>query len=330
MSTLSLVCSDGSPSEGRISSAFFLRWKRRLVLPGIALLLATSVSPLLAKGDAVGGTGRIQPLGGVIAVNGQHGQQVERVDVEVGQKVRKGAVLVTLADRSNREREQSLAAARLGAFEQQAIQQRRLAELDIEFAGLTLLTAKANLLQIENLDEQTVSRKERREREYALAQSETTVKQATARRDELRHKLDSELRNLASSLEKARQFFAASQLIAPRDATVVEVNVSPGVALGGSPAVLLADTSRMYVVADFFEGDLPKLVPGQRVRVSNNALGAPLNGVLEKIGRIVDSTNRLVKVWVKLDMPTPADRYIGMQVDVRVELPSAIPAPAPR
>ena len=252
------------------------------------------------------------------------------MDVEVGQKVRKGAVLFTLADRINREREQSLAAARLGAFEQQAIQQRRLAELEMESAGLTLMTAKANLLQIENLNEQTVSLKERREREYALAQSETTLKQATARRDELRHRIDSELRNLASALDRARQYFAASQLTAPRDATVVEVNVSPGITLGGLPAVLLADTSRMYVVADFFEGDLPKLAPGQRVRVSNNALGAPLHGAIERMGRIVDSSNRLVKVWVKLDTPTPADRYIGMQVDVRVELQSAMTTPAAR
>jgi multidrug resistance efflux pump len=296
----------------------------------MAVLLATLVSPLLAKEAAVGGTGRIQPLGGLIAVNGQYGQQVERVDVEAGQKVRKGAVLFTLADRTQREREQSWAAARLSAFEQQAIQQRRLAELEMESAGLTVLTAKANILQIQNLTEQTVSLKERREREHALAHSETMLKQATVRRDELRHRLDSEITNLASALERARQYFAASALIAPRDATVVEVNVSPGMALGGLPAVLLADTSRMYVVADFFEGDLPKLVPGQRVRVSNNALGAPLHGAIERIGRIVDSTNRLVKVWVKLDMPTPADRYIGMQVDVRVELQSANKVPASR
>ena len=45
------------------------------------------------------------------------------------------------------------------------------------------------------------------------------------------------------------------------------------------------------------------------------------------IGRVIDPVNRLAKVWVKLDKPAPADRYIGMQVDVKVDSPrSASPA----
>jgi multidrug efflux pump subunit AcrA (membrane-fusion protein) len=62
------------------------------------------------------------------------------------------------------------------------------------------------------------------------------------------------------------------------------------------------------------------------VQVSNSALGAPLSGEVERIGRTVDPVNRLAKVWVKLDNPTPADRYIGMQVDVRIDGNAVRPA----
>ena len=78
----------------------------------------------------------------------------------------------------------------------------------------------------------------------------------------------------------------------------------------------------MYVVTDFFEGDLAKLASGQRVTVTNAALGQPLQGRLERIGRQVDPVNRLTKAWVALDQPSPADRFIGMQVDVKVDTES--------
>jgi HlyD family secretion protein len=109
------------------------------------------------------------------------------------------------------------------------------------------------------------------------------------------------------------------QLVAPVDATVLEVNVQAGASAGGGPAITLADTSRMFVVADIFEGDLPKLAPGQRATMTNAALGQPLQGRIDRIGRVVDPINRLAKVWVLLDQASPADRFIGMQVDLKVD-----------
>jgi hypothetical protein len=48
---------------------------------------------------------------------------------------------------------------------------------------------------------------------------------------------------------------------------------------------------------------------------------------MDRIGRVVDPVNRLVKAWVKLDQPKPAEMYIGMQVDLRIEGPAAKPSP---
>ncbi len=301
------------------------RWFAPLVL-----LLAMAIPAISAFAETarmgVGGTGRIQPAGGVIALSGPHGHLVDRVVVKEGQHVRKGALLLVLGERPSRLLERDLAAERLRDLERQSASRKKIAELDVEAARQSLQLAKEELANIAQLDERTYSPRDRRQREHAVTAADTGLRQAMARQVEGVQALESERRSLRLNLGLASAQLDATQLLAPLDATVIEVNASSGMTLGGGPAVTLADTSAMYVVADFFEGDLPRLVPGQRVQVSNSALGAPLYGVLDRIGRVVDPVNRLAKVWVKLDKPSPADRYIGMQVDVRVDGNAARPA----
>jgi HlyD family secretion protein len=301
----------------------------RWFLP-VILLLALAFPAISAFADTakvgVGGTGRIQPAGGVIALSGPQGHWVERVAVKEGQRVRKGNLLLVLGDRPLRILERDLAAEKLRNLEQQSVLKKKVAELEVEAAQLSLQQAKDELSNIARLDDRTIAPRDRHQREYGVAAADTALRQATARLEEVTQGLESERRTLRVSLDLAKQQLEAAQVLAPVDATVIEVNARSGMTLGGGPAVTLADTSSMYVVADFFEGDLSKLVPGQRVQVSNSALGAPLSGEVERIGRTVDPVNRLAKVWVKLDNPTPADRYIGMQVDVRIDGNAVRPA----
>jgi multidrug efflux pump subunit AcrA (membrane-fusion protein) len=314
--------------EGRPLRSDALVYSGLLVTLVFGFALASIGSPAqAAEGDKnIGGTGRIQPAGGVITLTGPHGHQVEQVLVQIGQRVRKGDVLLVLSDRNARVLERDLAEEKLRSLEQQSLAQRKVAELDVEAAQQMLSQAKESLAQIQGLDERTFSQKDKRDREYAVQSAQTSLRQANARLEEVKQRLDGDRKVLRRNLDLARVQLAATQVLAPRDATVIEVNVHPGATLGGA-AVILADTSTMYVQGDFFEGDLPKLAPGQRVKVSNNALGAPLYGVMDRIGRVVDPVNRLVKAWVKLDQPKPAEMYIGMQVDLRIEGPAAKPSP---
>jgi HlyD family secretion protein len=271
-----------------------------------------------AAGAAIGGTGRIQPAGGVIVVAAPPGRSVEQVLVKEGERVKKGALLLTLADQSVRTLERDLAAERVRNAERQAVERRKAAELEMQTAKLTHAQASADVAAIRDLDERTFPARERRTRENALAQAKVSLEAAAVKLEDAKKSADAELRMARTQLKLAEASLAATRITAPADASVLEVHVQPG-SSGGGPAITLADTSRMYVVADFFEGDLPKLATGQRVKVANSALGATLEGAIERIGRIIDPVNRLAKVWVKLDKPAPADRYIGMQVDVKVE-----------
>ena len=308
------------PQGARSSANAYARSTVVLAALGIAVHAAPSPAYAAAPAatpQAIGGTGRIQPAGGVLVVAAPAGRAVGEVLVRDGDRVKKGALLLTLADQSVRALERDLAAERLRNAERQAVERRKSAELDRETAKLAHQQASADAAAVAQLDERTFPAREKRQRDNAAAQSKVALEAATVKLDEARKSAEAELRMARTQLKLAEAALAATRVTAPVDATVLEVHVQPG-ASGGGPAVTLADTSRMYVVADFFEGDLPKLAAGQRVKVANNALGAALDGAIERIGRVIDPVNRLAKVWVRLDRPEPADRFIGMQVDVKV------------
>jgi multidrug efflux pump subunit AcrA (membrane-fusion protein) len=283
-----------------------------------------------SPGTGIGGTGRIQPSGGVIAVSGPPGRFVERVAVREGERVRKGALLLVSSDEGARALERDVAAERLRNAERQSVERRKIAELEVELARVALALAQSEASALTALDERTVPGRERQQRAHAVNHAQVALQLANARHEEVRKSSEAELRIATMNLKLAESALAATRVFAPVDATVLEVHVQSGSSAGGT-AIVLANTSNMYVVGDFFEGDLPRLSPGQRVKVSNAALGQTLDGAIERVGRVVDPVNRLAKVWVKLDRPSPADRFIGMQVDLKVDAERvATTKPAPR
>jgi HlyD family secretion protein len=291
---------------------------RRLVAAGLAALGIAAHAQ--NEPAAVGGTGRIQPAGGVLLLAGPPAQSVERVAVREGDTVKKGALLLTLSEEPVRAAERELALERLRGLEAQSAERRKMAELEVQAAELALAQAADEAASLAGLDERTVPARERKQRERDVAQAQIALALARAKSQEARRTAETEIAAARVSLKLAEAALAATRVVAPIEATVIEVHVQPGAKAGPGPALTLADTSRMYVVADFFEADLPRLAVGQRARVSNAALGAPLGAAVERIGRVIDPVNRLGRVWLRLDKPSPADRFIGMQVDARVEV----------
>lgn len=287
----------------------------------IVLLMCVALlgAPLEALAQKVGGTGRLQPLGGLIQIAGPGGRQVDRVLVKEGDRVKKGAVLFTLADLEARTIEQGLAAGKAKAADEQAATRLRLAELELEAARLRQKHAAAEVEALSGLDEKLSAARERRQRAQALAAAEADVRVATARLEDVRKTTDAERRNARRGLELAQAQVAQTSVSSPIEGTVLEVSIRPGMTLNGATAVALGDISAMQVVGDFFEGDLPKIRPGLKVRATSAALGAPLTGTVERVGRVIEPVNRLAKVVIRLDSASPADRFIGMQVDLAIE-----------
>lgn len=266
----------------------------------------------------VGALGRIQPQGGIVALAPpQAGLTIDRVLVREGDAVRKGDVLVTFAERSLREMETSVAAERVRTLDESLASRVRLAELERDSSQQNLAAARADLQAVEALDPLTVAPRERRLRAQQVASAESALRVAEARLAEVRRTVEPERRSARQQLEVARAQLVRSQLVAPMDGTVIEVPARAGTVASGA-LVSVADLSVIQVVADVFEGDLARIAVGAKARVSNGAIGQ-IGGSVERIGRQVDAGSRLAKVTLRLDQPAPADRYLGMQVDVSID-----------
>lgn len=96
---------------------------------------------------------------------------------------------------------------------------------------------------------------------------------------------------------------------APVDGVIVAQNVTnasaAGVSLSGSAtAFTIADLSRVWVVCDVYENDIPKLQLGQEAMIRINAYpDRPLTGRVSDIGPILDPSLRTAKVRIEVSNP---------------------------
>jgi HlyD family secretion protein len=99
------------------------------------------------------------------------------------------------------------------------------------------------------------------------------------------------------NLEVAMAELAAAQarldlavVSSPMSAQVLDIHTRPGERIGPDGILELAQTDRMYAVAEVYETDIAKIKPGQRATVSLAALEEPLTGQVEdtelRVGRL--------------------------------------------
>jgi cobalt-zinc-cadmium efflux system membrane fusion protein len=103
---------------------------------------------------------------------------------------------------------------------------------------------------------------------------------------------------------------------APISGVIVAQNVTDaaaaGVSLSGSAtAFTIADLSRVWVVCDVYENDIPKLQLGQEAKIRISAYpDRPLSGRVSDIGPILDPSLRTAKV--RIEVANPGFLKLGM------------------
>ncbi len=103
---------------------------------------------------------------------------------------------------------------------------------------------------------------------------------------------------------------------APISGVIVAQNVTnagaAGIGLSGSAtAFTIADLSRIWVVCDVYENNIPKLALGQEAKITINAYpDKPLTGRVSDIGPILDPSLRTAKV--RIEVANPGFLRLGM------------------
>jgi cobalt-zinc-cadmium efflux system membrane fusion protein len=92
---------------------------------------------------------------------------------------------------------------------------------------------------------------------------------------------------------------------APIAGTVVEKSIGPGQTLsaGSSPCFTIADTSRMWVMAQVFGSDLARVHVGDTATIDTGDGAPPLTGTITNIGPVVDPDTRSVTARVQVNNP---------------------------
>jgi cobalt-zinc-cadmium efflux system membrane fusion protein len=190
------------------------------------------------------------------------GGTVERTGFSLGDKVQKGQVLLDIRSSELSALQSESIAAEIGlAIAQRALQQAQSLYDDRMLSEKELLEARAKVMQ-----EQAV------------------------------------LERIRSDMSLYRKKDGgAFSIIAPASGYIVEKNVAPGgsVATGGDPLFVIADLSRVWVVAGVYAGDLQFVREGMPVKI--RSLSWPdevFPGKIDVLSQVFDPEEKILKVRI--------------------------------
>ncbi|MEX8492615.1 efflux RND transporter periplasmic adaptor subunit [Sphaerotilus sp.] len=238
------------------------------------------------------------------------GGRIELLNVKEGDRVRKGQLLMKLWN-DDQQAQQTLAAAQMDTARKHVIEACTAAEAAVrEAKRQTELRAQGFV---------SVSREE-------AARSDADTRSAacqTARSDVV----SAQARIGATRVEQSR-----TRLVAPFDGRVAKIvgevgeystPSPPGVPT--PPAIDLIDDACLYIKAPMDEVDAPRILPGQPVRITIDALpGKTFPGRVQRVAPIVSAVEkqaRTVDIDVTFDRPDKTGPLlVGYSADVEVVL----------
>lgn len=281
------------------------------------LLLGLSSAVTVAAAE-VGALGYITPRDKVLELRGQPGIGVSEIHVTPGQAVHAGDLLMLFSNAVELSANRELAAIELEQIKSIGPRRTALQRVVVDAASKRLARLEAQLDNYRGLSAGARSATELSRREQEVEEARFSEQREKLLLEQLEKEHAINLRKAAEQLRLADARLAQSRLVAPRDGVILEVRSQVGETLGSEPAILLADTSAMYVDCDVHESDLLKVKPGMRAIVSSPSLPQQLQGVVEQVSQTVNAANRLGKVLVKLDSSPWAEQLIGMEVNVAI------------
>lgn len=168
----------------------------------------------------------------------------------------------------------------------------------------------------------------------AAAQTDRWLAEAqlATRRAELQSvQASGQLESLRQAVHVSEVELEKSVVRAPSNGQIIEIAASPGEAVMGRVILRMGDVGQMYVMAEVYETDVARVRVGQGVHVTSPALSKTQSGVVERIGTSVfkrqvrsidpqeDADARVVQIRARLADSEEASRFVGLQVEVRID-----------
>lgn len=264
--------------------------------------------------NSVAATGIIEAARENVKIAAPKGGLIQKIFVQVGSRVKDGEPLLQLDDREIR--------AQLAAAEAE----RDATRASWQSEKVLWADADDQFKRVEGLEKQNVaSVDERTRKQFALQSMEARVA-----------KIAADLKAADAQVELARANLEVLTVRAPRDGTILQLNVREGEYAGTTPTeplMILGETDHLQIRADVDEQNAPLVVANQpAVAFLKGDTQSPIPlrfvriepYVVPKKSLTGDSTERVdtrvLQIIFQFDRPaTPL--YVGQQMDVFIQRP---------
>ena len=264
----------------------------------------------------VAGTGIIEASRENVKIGAPKGGLIQKIFVQVGSKVKLGEPIILLDDRETRAQLQMM---------QAQLESMRAAW---ESEKVLLADAEDQFKRTESLEKQNVaSVDERNRKDFSLQSMKARVA-----------KIAADIKSAEAQVELTRTNLDILTVRAPREGTILQVNVREGEYAGTTPTeplMILGETERLQIRADVDEQNAPLVAANQpAVAFLKGDTKNPISLRFVRIEPFVvpkksltgDSTERVdtrvLQVIFEFARPeTPV--YVGQQMDVFIQRPEA-------
>lgn len=311
------------------------------------VVAADPTPPPAARGVAC--LGRIAPRDGIQRLSPPASSYpglspIASIRVRAGEKVKAGQVLATLENEQRLERawqaadaQARVAETRLRQIEQGASAPERAAQQAlVDELALQVEAARINHGRSEALKRDVaitdanfeLTQLALQSRQKALEAARANLKRMQEVPEVDRNAARAQLAAAQAEAGRAKAELDQAFIRAPGDGEIVRINAQVGERPGADGVFEFGRLDPMYVFAEVDEADARRVRPGQKATITGAAFDKSLTGVVETIGGRVGrnhlyatdpasaSDARVVEVKVRLDQPSPADRFLDATVNV--------------
>ena len=263
--------------------------------------------------------------------------RVERVNVELGQKVSSGQVLAVLDSTEINRLAAELLNTR-ASMEAEIKKLRSQYDTDKEQAQTKLELAQANYERMSTLAREKIASQKARqtaEAEYELAKStrKNLIRKMEVELDGLETKMKVSIKSLKDRLKQVGVSEESIKKMMDRETAILQVPIrstksgvvtgimaNPGETVNGQdPLFEILDLTTVFATADVYEGDMERVKVGQKVLVKTAALpGRIYQGTLSYVGSEIDTKKRTLPVKVKIPntgLELKPEMFVNMYVE---------------